>query len=29
MQWDDIGLRAALHVPYGSRPEEFPRRTQG
>jgi 2-methyl-3-hydroxypyridine 5-carboxylic acid dioxygenase len=28
MQWDDIGLRAALHVPFGSRPEEFPRRTQ-
>ena len=23
MQWDDIGLRAALHVPFGSRPEEF------
>jgi len=28
MQWDDVGLRAALHVPFGSRPEEFPRRTQ-
>ena len=27
MQWDDIGLRAALHVPFGSRPEEFPGRT--
>jgi 2-methyl-3-hydroxypyridine 5-carboxylic acid dioxygenase len=25
MQWDDIGLRAALHVPFGSRPEEFVR----
>ena len=25
MQWDDIGLRAALHVPFGSRPEEFDR----
>ena len=25
MQWDDIGLRAALHVPFGSRPEEFAR----
>jgi 2-methyl-3-hydroxypyridine 5-carboxylic acid dioxygenase len=23
MQWDDIGLRAALHVPFGTRPEEF------
>jgi 2-methyl-3-hydroxypyridine 5-carboxylic acid dioxygenase len=25
MQWDDVGLRAALHVPFGSRPEEFVR----
>ena len=25
MQWDDVGLRAALHVPFGSRPEEFAR----
>jgi 2-methyl-3-hydroxypyridine 5-carboxylic acid dioxygenase len=25
MQWDDIGLRAARHVPFGTRPEEFPR----
>ena len=25
MQWDDIGLRAALHIPFGSRPEEFER----
>jgi 2-methyl-3-hydroxypyridine 5-carboxylic acid dioxygenase len=25
MQWDDIGLRAALHVPFGSRSEEFDR----
>jgi 2-methyl-3-hydroxypyridine 5-carboxylic acid dioxygenase len=23
MQWDDVGLSAALHVPFGSRPEEF------
>jgi 2-methyl-3-hydroxypyridine 5-carboxylic acid dioxygenase len=23
MQWDDVGLRAALHVPFGTRPEEF------
>jgi 2-methyl-3-hydroxypyridine 5-carboxylic acid dioxygenase len=23
MQWDDIGLRAALHIPLGTRPEEF------
>ena len=23
MQWDDIGLRAALHIPFGTRPEEF------
>ena len=26
MQWDDIGLSAARHVPFGSRPEEFDRR---
>jgi len=26
MQWDDVGLRAALHVPTGTRPDEFPRR---
>jgi len=25
MQWDDAGLRAALHVPIGTRPEEFRR----
>jgi 2-methyl-3-hydroxypyridine 5-carboxylic acid dioxygenase len=25
MQWDDIGLRAALHVPFGTRPDEFVR----
>ena len=25
MQWDDIGLRAALHIPFGSRPEDFAR----
>jgi hypothetical protein len=25
MQWDDVGLRAALHVPIGTRPEEFVR----
>jgi 2-methyl-3-hydroxypyridine 5-carboxylic acid dioxygenase len=25
MQWDDVGLRAALHVPTGTRAEEFPR----
>jgi 2-methyl-3-hydroxypyridine 5-carboxylic acid dioxygenase len=25
MQWDDIGLRAAQHVPFGSRPDEFVR----
>jgi 2-methyl-3-hydroxypyridine 5-carboxylic acid dioxygenase len=25
MQWDDVGLRAAAHVPTGSRPDEFPR----
>jgi hypothetical protein len=25
MQWDDIGLRAAQHVPFGTRPEEFAR----
>jgi 2-methyl-3-hydroxypyridine 5-carboxylic acid dioxygenase len=25
MQWDDIGMRAARHVPTGTRPEEFPR----
>jgi 2-methyl-3-hydroxypyridine 5-carboxylic acid dioxygenase len=25
MQWDDVGLRAALHVPFGSRPEQFVR----
>jgi 2-methyl-3-hydroxypyridine 5-carboxylic acid dioxygenase len=25
MQWDDVGLRAALHVPTGTRPDEFPR----
>jgi 2-methyl-3-hydroxypyridine 5-carboxylic acid dioxygenase len=24
MQWDDVGLRAALHVPTGTRAEEFP-----
>ena len=23
MQWDDAGLRAALHVPTGTMPEEF------
>ena len=23
MQWDDIGLRAALHIPFGTRPEDF------
>ena len=23
MQWDDVGLRAALHVPTGTRPEEY------
>jgi len=23
MQWDDVGLRAALHVPTGTRPAEF------
>jgi len=23
MQWDDVGLRAALHVPTGTRPVEF------
>ena len=23
MQWDDIGLRAALHVPTGTRPEAY------
>jgi 2-methyl-3-hydroxypyridine 5-carboxylic acid dioxygenase len=23
MQWDDVGLRAALHVPFGSRPNDF------
>jgi 2-methyl-3-hydroxypyridine 5-carboxylic acid dioxygenase len=25
MQWDDVGLRAALHIPFGTRPEEFAR----
>jgi 2-methyl-3-hydroxypyridine 5-carboxylic acid dioxygenase len=25
MQWDDIGLRAALHVPTGTRPEDYAR----
>ena len=25
MQWDDVGLRAARHIPTGTRPEEFPR----
>jgi 2-methyl-3-hydroxypyridine 5-carboxylic acid dioxygenase len=25
MQWDDIGMRAARHVPTGTRPEEFSR----
>jgi len=25
MQWDDIGLRAARHIPFGTRPEQFPR----
>jgi 2-methyl-3-hydroxypyridine 5-carboxylic acid dioxygenase len=25
MQWDDIGMRAARHVPTGSRAEDFPR----
>ena len=25
MQWDDVGLRAALHIPFGSRPGEFQR----
>jgi 2-methyl-3-hydroxypyridine 5-carboxylic acid dioxygenase len=25
MQWDDVGLRAAVHVPTGTRPDEFPR----
>jgi 2-methyl-3-hydroxypyridine 5-carboxylic acid dioxygenase len=25
MQWDDIGLRAARHIPFGTRPEAFPR----
>jgi 2-methyl-3-hydroxypyridine 5-carboxylic acid dioxygenase len=25
MRWDEIGLRAARHVPFGTRPEEFPR----
>jgi 2-methyl-3-hydroxypyridine 5-carboxylic acid dioxygenase len=25
MQWDDIGLRAAVHIPFGTRPEQFPR----
>jgi 2-methyl-3-hydroxypyridine 5-carboxylic acid dioxygenase len=25
MQWDDVGLRAARHVPTGTHPEEFPR----
>jgi 2-methyl-3-hydroxypyridine 5-carboxylic acid dioxygenase len=25
MQWDDVGLRAALHVPTGSRPDDYAR----
>jgi 2-methyl-3-hydroxypyridine 5-carboxylic acid dioxygenase len=25
MQWDDVGLRAARHIPTGTRPEQFPR----
>src|SRR5262249_61399619 len=25
MQWDDVGLRAALHVPTGSQPEAYAR----
>jgi 2-methyl-3-hydroxypyridine 5-carboxylic acid dioxygenase len=25
MQWDEVGLRAARHVPFGTRPEEFVR----
>jgi 2-methyl-3-hydroxypyridine 5-carboxylic acid dioxygenase len=25
MQWDDVGLRAALHVPTGTRPAEYAR----
>lgn len=25
MQWDEVGLRAARHVPFGTRPQEFPR----
>jgi 2-methyl-3-hydroxypyridine 5-carboxylic acid dioxygenase len=25
MQWDDVGLRAALHVPTGTRPAEYER----
>jgi 2-methyl-3-hydroxypyridine 5-carboxylic acid dioxygenase len=29
MQWDEIGLRAALHVPVGTRPEEFARPRSG
>ena len=29
MQWDDVGLRAALHVPTGTRPEEYARLRQG
>jgi 2-methyl-3-hydroxypyridine 5-carboxylic acid dioxygenase len=28
MQWDDIGLRAALHVPTGTRPEAYSYRVQ-
>jgi 2-methyl-3-hydroxypyridine 5-carboxylic acid dioxygenase len=28
MKWDDVGLRAALHVPLGSRPEAFHRPPQ-
>ena len=25
MRWDEVGLRAARHVPFGTRPEKFPR----
>src|SRR2546423_1041127 len=25
MQWDDVGLRAALHVPTGTRPTDYER----
>lgn len=29
MQWDDVGLVAARHIPFGTRPEEFVRRPPG